>query len=94
MLETGVIGRILDPTDNSGLEAVVVLPARGKIDILNEVGARIWSMVDGHRSVREIATVICDEYHVSTTQAEADTMAFLEDLSSRGAITFSDQPQP
>jgi len=94
MIEAGVMGRILDPTGNSGLEAVVVLPTRGKIDILNEVGARIWSLVDGRRSMREIATTICDEYQVSAAQAEVDTMAFLEDLAARGAITFQDQPQP
>jgi len=88
------MGRILEPTGSGGLEAVVVVTARGKIDILNEVGARIWSMVDGRRSVREIAMAICEEYQVSATQAEADTLAFLEDLASRGAITFQDQPQP
>ena len=93
VLEAGVMGRILDPTEHGGLEAVVVLPARGKIDILNEVGARIWSMVDGRRSVREIAAAIADEYQVSMAQAEADALTFLEDLASRGAITFKKKPQ-
>jgi hypothetical protein len=33
-------------------EAVVVLPDKGEVKVLNEVGAQIWALADGTRSVR------------------------------------------
>lgn len=77
----GVVGRLVDD------EAVLVLPARGEVKVLNEVGARIWELSDGNRTVREIARIICEEYAVEADAAEADTLAFLKDLLDRGAIT-------
>ena len=35
------IGRIVDR------EAVIVLPQKGKVKVLNEVGAAIWDLIDG-----------------------------------------------
>jgi hypothetical protein len=93
VVETGVVGRILGSPEAGRIEAVIVLPTRGKIDVLNEVGARIWSLVDGRRSLRQIALMISTEYEVDATQAEADTLNFLEDLQRRGAIAFNPEPQ-
>jgi hypothetical protein len=90
---TGVVGRIL-PSENPGqTEAVIVLPARGKINVVNEVGARIWSLIDGSRSVREIAGMICQEYRVEAVQAQVDTSQFISSLSDRGAITLTGEPR-
>jgi hypothetical protein len=77
-----VVGRILDG------EAVLVLPEKGKVKVLNEVGARIWSLSDGTRSLQEIAAEICREYQVETSQAETDVLAFSADLQERGVVTF------
>lgn len=71
-------GRLLDA------EAVVVLPEKGEIKVLNEVGARIWALADGSRSVREIAILISTEYAVSSAEAEADTLAFVNDMIAKG----------
>ncbi len=92
VLEAGVVGRVLESQHSGQIEAVVVLPSRGKIEVLNDVGARIWSLVDGARSVREIASVVSMEYKVEPVEAEADSLAFLEDLARRGAITFRPSP--
>jgi hypothetical protein len=78
----GARGRLLED------EAVVVLPARGEVKVLNEVGARIWSLADGSRSVREIAAAISAAYVVTTAEAEADTLAFLIELERKGIIQF------
>jgi hypothetical protein len=53
---------------------------------LNEVGARVYELVDGERSVRDICTVIVEEFDVSTEKAEADVVEFLEQLISIGSI--------
>jgi hypothetical protein len=65
-------------------EAVVVLPEQGEIKVLNEVGARIWSLADGTRSVREIAAQISSEYGVARTEAESDTLAFVGEMIQKG----------
>jgi hypothetical protein len=69
-------------------EAVLVLPDAGQVKVLNPVGARIWSLIDGKRIVAEIANQVYQEYQVEPTQAEADTCAFLEDLKSLGILLW------
>lgn len=75
-----VVGRIIDD------EAVLVLPEQGQVKVLNPVGARIWTMIDGVRSVREIAALIGQEYEVDPRQAEEDTLQFVRDLEQRNVL--------
>ena len=77
-----VVGRVVAD------EAVLVLPQKGTVKVLNEVGARIWSLVDGVRSAREIASLIFSEYNVEQAAAEEDTLVFLGDLADRDVLTF------
>lgn len=69
-------------------EAVVVLPDKGEVKVLNDVGAHIWALADGTRSVRDIIWALCDEYDVSPTVAEADALRFLAELQQKGLITI------
>lgn len=69
-------------------EAVIVLPDKGEVKVLNEVGARIWALADGSRSVREIAAEISRQYDVSAAQAETDTLLFLRELREKALIEF------
>ncbi len=69
-------------------EAVIVLPDKGEVKVLNEVGARIWTLADGSRSVREIAAEITNAYAVSPEQAQADTLEFLRELREKALIEF------
>jgi hypothetical protein len=83
----GVVGRVVED------EAVLVLPERGEVKVLNEVGARIWELANGQRPVSEIAASICEEYEVDLEVAAADTLEFLADLEFRGVIRVSDKPE-
>lgn len=76
----GIIGRLMDG------EAVLVDPARGKVRVLNAVGAAIWELVDGRRDVAALAQAVAAEYDVSLAQAQADVAAFCEDLVGRGVL--------
>jgi Coenzyme PQQ synthesis protein D (PqqD) len=69
-------------------EAVVVLPDKGQVKVLNDVGAQIWALADGSRTVGEIIAAVCREYDVSTAVAEVDTLAFLAELQQKGLITL------
>lgn len=70
-------------------EAVLVHAELKKVTVLNGVGARVWELADGQRSVSDIARVIAGEYEVSLVKAEADTMTFCQDLAGRGLLTVS-----
>ena len=69
-------------------EAVVVLPEKGEVKVLNEVGAQIWALADGTRSVREIIEALCTEFEAAPAVIEADTLKFLAELQQKGLITI------
>jgi hypothetical protein len=77
-----VIGKLVEN------EAVLVLAQRGEVKVLNEVAARIWSLVDGQRSIRTIAQMISEEYQVDDIQAQADTLEFVENLEQRDILSI------
>jgi len=61
-------------------EAFIVVPGKGEYNILNPIGTRVWDLIDGQRTVVEIARVISDEYAVAQEVAEADVRSFVDDL--------------
>lgn len=69
-------------------EAVLVHPERGKVTVLNGVGARLWELIDGQHTVAEIARVVASEYEVSPVKAETDALAFCQDLAGRGLVNL------
>ncbi len=73
-------------------ETVVVVPERGKAEILNELGGFIWARIDGKRSVDAIVTAVCAEYTVEKAVAEQDAVHFLQDMETKGAIQLANQP--
>jgi hypothetical protein len=83
----GVVGRVIESA-KSQTEAVLILAEKGQVKVINEVGARIWELLDGQRSVRQMAAIICQEYQVDQPQAEIDTLAFITDLHDRGIVTI------
>ena len=50
--------------------------------LLNEVGARVFELLDGRHSVQEIATVVSKEFDVVLEQAQQDVLDFLEKLQA------------
>lgn len=47
---------------------------------LDEVGTRIWELLDGQSTAREIAIKISEEYDVLPEEAEADIAALIQEL--------------
>ena len=47
---------------------------------LNEVGARVYELIDGKRPVREIVEAIVAEFDVPFETAEADVREFISQL--------------
>ena len=61
-------------------------PDTSELHNFNEVATRVWELVDGQRTVAEIAAVITDEYEVDQAVAEADILAFLDELVQKDII--------
>ncbi len=73
-------------------QAVVVLADTGRVNILNEVGTRIWELMDGTRTVRELAEVLASEFEVTREAALEDTRAFVQELVARNAVELRAEP--
>lgn len=81
-----VAGRVIDD------EAVLVLAESGEVQVLNEVGARIWQLTDGTRSLAQIADAIAAEFEVSAEQARADVTEFVAQLVGERILVLADAP--
>lgn len=66
--------------------ALVVHHRRGELKTLNPVGGFILDLLDGSRTVGEVVDRVVAEYQVDRPQAEADTAAFLDELSAQGIV--------
>ncbi len=67
-------------------QAVVVLPDEAEVNVLNEVGARVWELIDGVRSVESIVDRICEEYDSGREQVERDVRELLAKLDEHRMI--------
>jgi|OpeIllAssembly_1097287.scaffolds.fasta_scaffold2821185_1 hypothetical protein len=92
--ENGILFRMVG-TSASGIagaesgqlnEGLLIYPEQGQIKVVNNIGARIWTLLDGQTSIQEIAIKITDEYQVDLSDAEADTLEFLINLFDRNLI--------
>ena len=67
-------------------EAVMVLPATGKVHTLNPIGTRFWELVDGQRTLGEIARHLHEEFDAPLERIEADCQRFAAELGERRLI--------
>jgi len=73
-------------------DEVILVPIKNNVrDLesiytLNEVGARIWELVDGKRDVQQIRDVVANEFEVSAEEAGKDLKEFMEKLFEVGGI--------
>lgn len=74
------------------VDELILVPIRhkaGDIDsiyTMNEVGRRVWELVDGQKQAHEIRDVIVEEFEVGPEEAEADLVKFLQQLERVDAV--------
>ncbi len=77
---------------------VVVVPVRqaagdpGRVFMLNETAARVWALIDGQRSGRDIKDVLAAEFDVPPDAAERDLLELLARLESLEAVFVVREP--
>jgi hypothetical protein len=70
----------------------LIVPVRGSVGdldaiyTLNEIGSRVWQLMDEPRTVKEIAVVISAEYDVTEAEAERDVSELLASMEAAGLV--------
>ena len=70
----------------------LIVPLRGRVGdldsiyTLNEVGTRIWQMIDREVKLSEIVEAVSLEYEVSREEAELDVLELIDSLAEAGLI--------
>jgi len=59
---------------------LVVVPEHSEVKVLNEVGSKIFSMLDGKQSREEIVRAVVEEFDVTEDDANRDLEQFLLEL--------------
>jgi hypothetical protein len=67
-------------------EGVVVMPTGGEVHVLNQVGARVWELIDGRRNVDEIIALVHEEFDVGPARASSDVQAFIDVLIENAMV--------
>ncbi|MEM1128003.1 MAG: PqqD family protein [Bacteroidota bacterium] len=77
---------------STGLDEEVVLldVDSGRYFALNELGAFVWNLLDGHRSVQAVHAAIQEAYEVDAETSRPDLHALLRDLQRRSLIRLVD----
>jgi hypothetical protein len=77
-------------SDLGGEVAILNLKA-SKYYGLNDVGARIWSLMQQPRTVEEIRDTLVREYEVEPDRCERDLVRLLQRLADEGLVVVSDE---
>jgi len=56
------------------------------IYVLNETGARIWELLDGERTLRDVLDTLSQEYDVDADTAEGDLVQMIGQLQALGMV--------
>ncbi|HSH03066.1 MAG TPA: PqqD family protein [Anaerolineae bacterium] len=79
-------GRIIDG------EAILILSDVSEINVLNEVGSRIFELSTGTNSTDDIIQTLVTEYNGDHQAITADVTHFLEEMVKNNVIILSDTP--
>lgn len=73
-------------------EAAILHLTTGTYFGLDQIGARIWSLLQQPRTMGEIRDVILDEYEVEAPRCEADLAALLSEMEAAGLVSVENAP--
>jgi len=75
-----------------GDELVMMSAEKGQYIGLNEVGARIWELIDTLQGVDAVCAELLKEYEVSPEACRTEVQSFLNELVKHGAIALDPPP--
>jgi hypothetical protein len=70
-------------------ETLVVNLDTRRVSVLNRVGGRVWSLMDGSRDLDEILDQVARAYDVDRGRVKADVEAFVRELADREMLEWA-----
>ena len=80
-------GRVIDG------EAVLILSDSSEVNVINEVGSRIFELADGTRSIAQIAAIVAAEFDGDVDEICRDTLDFVKNLVAEDVLTLNPKPE-
>jgi hypothetical protein len=77
----------LEPSKPGLFSGFVKEPTERKV-VLDAVGGFVWELMDGERTVSEIAERVSERFKLHRREAQASLLAYLQMLASRGLIAL------
>jgi Coenzyme PQQ synthesis protein D (PqqD) len=87
---TVVAGKNQVSSDVGGEVAILNLKA-GMYYGLDDVGARVWALIQRPKEVSEIQAIILNEYDVDPDRCERDITSLLQNLIGEGLVEVVDE---
>ena len=89
--ESSTVGAVKHQVSSDlGGEVAILDLGAGMYYGLDEVGARVWELVQEPRRVAEIQAVILYEYEVDPATGKRDVLALLQQLTDKGLVEVKD----
>jgi hypothetical protein len=67
-------------------QAFIVTPLDSTLHLLNEVGTRIWQLIEEKKNIEKIIEHICAEYDMDRLTIERDVREFIQILEKKGIV--------
>jgi len=74
-------------------EAVILNLESGIYFGLDQVGTRIWQLIQEHGSLQKVFETMCDEFDVGSDALERDLLELMDDLCAKGLVRASPEPE-
>ena len=74
-----------------GGESVILNMKTGVYHGLNEVGARVWNLIEKPQTVKDIKKVLLEEYEVEADTCTNDLFLLLNELETAGLIEIKNE---
>lgn len=71
-------------------EVVVYDGSARQLLVLNDIAAGIWLLIDGERSIRDIADEVLNHVEAEPETVTGDVVAFLSQLAERKLISWNE----
>ncbi len=72
-------------------EAILVEVKKGEVIHLNDVGAKIWDLIDGENTVQDIVLGVVGAYEVDEDTARQDALCFISEVLEKGLAAVRDE---
>jgi hypothetical protein len=81
-------------SSNLGGEVAILDVEAGMYYGLDEVGARVWTLIQSPKTVDEVLQVLLDEYEVEPGRCEQDLISLLQSMADEGLIEVARETTP